>query len=307
MTLNITAKVIAKSRNQVTGDIITTFELQYPRIIHAELLTHRLFSRNTASSRAVPVNKMLTRILKNPFIPEYFGKNKSGMQASEEVPEYSKEIATRVWRDALTNALETSQDLTDLKVHKQLANRVTEPFQYIQCVVTATAFKNWYRLRNHEAAQPEIQLLAKAMYEADCGAKIDDLIPGEWHLPYIDTEDDRELALPLNDAILVSVARCARVSYFLREGGKSNIEKDLKLAQRLAVESHMSPFEHVACATPVKCMIGNFHSFMQLRKFFYTESNGDISGDYKIYNPREARLMMGEHYDISDIGKKVYG
>lgn len=307
MTLNIKAKVIAKSLNEVTGDVLTTFELQYPRIVHAELLTHRLFSRNTASSRAVPVSKMVNRILMNPFIPEYFGKNKSGMQASEEVGEANKEIARVVWREALTNALESSQDLLDLKIHKQLANRITEPFQYIQCVVTATGFKNWYRLRNHEAAQPEIQELARAMYEADQSTPAVGLIPGEWHLPYIDTEDDRELSLPLNDAILVSVARCARVSYFLREGGKSNIEKDLQLAQRLAVESHMSPFEHVACATPVKCMIGNFHSFMQLRKFFYTESNGDISDDYKIYNPREARLLMEEHYDISDIGKKVYG
>jgi thymidylate synthase ThyX len=80
----ISAKIIADSISESEyGDRITTFELEYPRFIHGELMTHRLFSRNAASSRAIPINKMMDQVLTAPAMPVEWGLNKSGMQAEE--------------------------------------------------------------------------------------------------------------------------------------------------------------------------------------------------------------------------------
>ena len=305
--LFISSRVVAKSKNVVTGDTITTFELVYPRIIHAELLTHRLFSRNTASSRAVPVKKMIERVENMLFVPEYWGKNQSGMQAYQEIDSTVAEEARLLWIEAATNALDSSRKLADLKVHKQLANRLTEPFQYIQVVLTSTCFRNWFRLRDHEAAQPEIRALAQSMKVAYEDYTADELVPGEWHLPYVYPygEHEEEALFTLEKKQLMSVARCARVSYFLRDGGRSDPSKDVVLARRLLNELHMSPFEHPACATPNKCMIGNFNGFMQLRKFIMGENNGDLYNYSPFLSPYEANELMGGYYQVDNLIQEV--
>lgn len=300
----INAEVIAKSVNTHTGDVLTTFQVEYPRIIHSEMLTHRLFSRNSASSRAVPVLKMIERVQENSFTPEYIGKNQRGMAADLEVSDSTRDEAIRVWELAKETALIHSARLANLGVHKQLSNRVTEPYQMIQVVITATCFKNWYRLRNHSAAQPEIQALAYEMYKADqeFGEAIL-LNKGDWHLPYINEEEKTKYTI--NDQLLMSVARCARVSYFLRDGSTTNPEKDLALAKRLMSESHWSPTEHVAMAIPNKDMIGNFIGFMQLRKFFVSEHNGDLEPQ-RILTPKQAIKEYGEIYNVSGIKKRIF-
>lgn len=283
------AKVIKKSQNKKTGDIITTFQLEYPRIVHGEVLTHKLFSRNTSSSRAVPVNTMLSKIEENPYFPKWWGANKKGMQASKEINDVTS--ARLLWDRALNISVDVSRHLKDLGVHKQHTNRLTEPFQNIQVVLTTTCLDNFFNLRDNEEAQPEIQELAQAMKEVYYGCKAEVLEPGQWHLPYLNSDD---LLLSIEEQTLISAARCARVSYFLRDGKTRDIEKDFELAKRLIISGHWSPFEHPACASPEKVMIANFVGWMQARKFYPSESGGQID-NIRILNSHQAREMMFDH------------
>lgn len=227
---------------------ITTLELEYPRFIHAELLTHRLFSRNSASSRAIPVERMLDMPV---ALPVYWGKNQPGMSAREEIE--FPDVAETYWRAASISAKDYSKTLHDLGLHKQIANRVTEPFQMIKVVVTATEFDNWFELRNHQDAQPEIQNLAAQMLEAMSSSTPLELIQGDWHVPYVQrTRNQGQVFYSVNDqylekaqAKLVSASCCAQVSY--RKSDPS-IEKAIAIAQRLISGRpwHASPFEHQA-------------------------------------------------------------
>lgn len=240
----ITAKIIADSVSE-HGIRLTTMELNYPRFIHSEFMTHRQFSRNASSSRAIPVEKQIHQVFNTPATPIHWGKNQPGMQARKEID--FPTLAQDIWKYASELAVDRAYELKDLDIHKQIVNRLLEPFQYIKVIVTATEYDNFFKLRCHEDAQPEMYELARCMKEAMDSSTPDVLEPGEWHLPYILNEDCYKTTT--DNFIKLSVARCARVSYLNHDNSNPNIEKDIALADKLLEAGHMSPFEHQA--TPI--------------------------------------------------------
>lgn len=307
----ISAKIIADSVS-LAGKRLTTLQLRYPRWIHAEGRTHRKLrigeedpdygveygtgvvttpslmenpdlSRNASSSRAIPVKTLIQDVLKDPAIPLYWGADQKGMQAGDEcnallVPgnrpfkkEWTREEA---WLSAMNGAIEWAMAFDAAGYHKQIVNRLLEPFSHINVVVTATEWSNFFALRAHPDAEPHIQHLARAMAREMALSNPILLQAGEWHLPYVTPE---ELAFmggrkdPTGELRLISTARNARVSYKTHDGRRPMPKEDLELAHRLigAVPLHASPAEHQG--TPdadTECMEhwGNFVGWVQYRK-----------------------------------------
>ena len=263
--MQISAKIVADSYSAVNGKRITTFELVYPRWIHGELLTHRLFSRNAMSSRAVPVAKMIEQVQNDPALPVHWGLNVSGMQAKEELVDPQLNEVQGMWYEAAKEAAYIAKKMSGCNAHKQVVNRILEPFQLMKTVLTSTEFDNFFWLRKHEDAQPEIKELAERMYEQLQSSRPNKLSPGEWHVPYVEVVKvtggmisrgsyrleykSNGVEISLEDALAISSSCCAQVSYRLLD---DSIEKARKVYQRL-VEStpvHASPFEHQA--SPMK-------------------------------------------------------
>ena len=297
--MTISAKVIADSCQQHLWEgirpanyhLLTTFELRYPRFIHAELMTHRVFSRNASSSRAIPIAKLIDEVWTDPAMPVFWGKNQAGMQAAEElssvapgafdplpkdgdpVPMHPNEhylspkyLAKEEWLKARNMAVMSVQKLMEIGLHKQLANRLLEPWSHITVLVTSTDWANWYALRHHPAAQPEMQLLASTMLAAHRLSMPRVLAPGQWHLPYVGDAEPLLLLAELPDLFTnfksdgtsepvdpllfpkISSGRCARVSYLKHDGTEPDPEDDLGLFGRLmgGVPKHASPTEHQA-------------------------------------------------------------
>lgn len=244
----ISAKVIASSLNTCGEQtMITTFELEYPRFIHSELMTHRVFSRNGASSRAIPVEKQIEYIISNTAMPLEWGKNKSGMQASEMVDNPIQDEAISVWIKARDDAIQNARKLIKLGIHKQLTNRITEPFTHMKIIVTSTEFENWFKLRDHPDAQPEIQKLAQAMKTAFANSTPRLLSNKEWHMPYYEDGywSPSISKHNLEDAKAISSSCCAQVSYRKLD---DTLEKAKLIYDRLITSEpvHASPFEHQA-------------------------------------------------------------
>lgn len=242
------AKIILDSVGP-NGARLTTFELRYPRFIHAELMTHRMFSRNSASSRAIPTEKLLKQIEEDPAMPVWWGKNQSGMQAREELSSDLIQVAQDGWLAARDYAKSMTGVLGRVGLHKQIANRVVEPWMYITVLVTATEFSNMRGLRVSPEAQPEFDDVARKAFTLFDASKPRSIASGEWHLPLVDGNDFGELFSEYSetDICKISVGRCARVSY-LTHDGKRDPAEDIKLCDRLLKSGHMSPFEHVAQA-----------------------------------------------------------
>lgn len=245
----IEVKVIADSINSA-GERITTMQLKYPRFIHSEFMTHRVFSRNASSSRAIPVIKMLEAVWTEPAMPIHWGSNKPGMQAGKEVSPSRRLVAKILWKAAGRAMCGVVWTMSKLGLHKQVANRLLEPWQHIHVVVTSTEWENFFALRCHPAAQPEFQELAneiRAIRYMSTPVKLDDY---DWHLPYVDVLERKKLFT--FNAIQVSAARCCRVSYLNHEGRTSTLEQDVVRYESLvnAVPPHMSPVEHQAMAVP---------------------------------------------------------
>jgi hypothetical protein len=245
--VTISASIIADS---ITGGApgptrLTTFQLRYPRMVHAELMTHRVFSRNSSSSRAIPVEKMIAWVKEEPAIPVEWGKNQKGMQARELLSPQDAALAELAWLRGRDAAIRCTEELLALGVHKQIANRPLEPWHHIAVIVSSTQYANWFALRWHPDAQPEIRELAKAMAVAYVDSGPVDLQPGEWHLPYVRPE---ERALGVEACRKLSVARCARVSFMNHDGTSPDIMKDIALHDQLVVQEplHASPAEHQA-------------------------------------------------------------
>lgn len=249
---NIKATIIKDSIN-ISGDRITTFELEYHRFIHSELMTHRMFSRNAMSSRAVPIDKMIEQVRNNPATPIHWGANRSGMQAYEECTnlvldfvgeEFSVE---EWWKLSAEEAADSAECLAEAGYHKQIVNRILEPYQFMKTIVTATEFDNFFELRCHKDAQPEIQELANLMEELYEASEPQLLESGQWHLPYV--SDELLTSLSVEDALKVSASCCAQVSYRLLD---DSVEKALKVYDRLVSSEpiHASPFEHQAKSYP---------------------------------------------------------
>ena len=284
---HITAEIIADSLNP-QGIRITSWVLNYNLSIHAELLTHRVFSKNSASSRAIPTAKLIQQVIDNPALFVHWGKNIPGMQANEELNDNDKEIAKGIWLESRDLAVDQARKLLALNVHKQIVNRVLSPFIVNKIIMTGTEYENFFKLRAHPDAQPEFQNLAykmKALYETN---KPVQLKAGEWHVPFGDKLDDNQICslittdnLTLGEFLeakeeikrKIAIARCARVSYLNYEG-KDDYAADVKLCDRLfgSVPRHLSPTEHVAQALDSTEFVGNFKGFKQYRKFFADES-----------------------------------
>ena len=316
--MSYSCKILLDSISE-TGKRLTTFEITFPRIVLAEFNTHRMFSRNSASSRAIPFKKQVEKIQAEPFIPEQFPVNCTGMQPQEYITEENgKEDGAYYdcvnwWLAARDSAIEIAENLSESwAIHKQICNRLLEPFQWHTVIVTATEFSNFFKLRCDENAQYEIRRIADLMYEAYHTAdpylgmfsnikgmnalhnpvSIQKLKVGEWHCPLVYEEDKMPILAWISqndhtkgkasnviiDQIYnnvkkkVSVARCARVSY-LQHSGERSIEKDLELFNRLIGSGHWSPTEHIA--TPLEDpnqQSGNFYGWLQYRKTFKDEN-----------------------------------
>lgn len=299
-------KVIAASTS-MTGPAnvppIFTIHARYPRIIHAEIMTHRVFSRNARSSRAVPVATMLKEIRETPFVPWHWGANQKGMQAGAECDEpviirgdedcpnsdltFSREGA---WLDQRDHAVEAAEAFSNAGYHKQIANRLIEPFSWIDTLITSTDWANFMHLRDHQAAEPHFQDLAKLIREAIEHTPIRGLRPGEWHLPYV-TQDDiamvedylepyPETTHPTIDYLKkLSVARCARISYKPFDGDAS-IEKELERYELLVGSSplHASPAEHQATPDTGAICVDASRGPSQ-RRSFYQWNNPHLAGN----------------------------
>lgn len=242
------AKIIADSISPA-GHRFTTFEAVYPRIVLAEVNTHRTLSRVSASSRAVPVEKMIRRALEDPYVPTHWGKNQKGMQAEEDVDAETAQKAVAVWLKIRDQVVLGVRELLELGIHKQITNRWLEAAQWHPTVISATEWSNFFNLRDHKDAHPDFRDLAHAMRELRIKSEPAQISYDAWHLPYVD---------PLMENIepdkkdthwsywgKISVGRCARVSTLTHEG-KRDLQADVGLHDKMFTGGHMSPYENVA-------------------------------------------------------------
>lgn len=251
---------------------VRTIQAVYPRFIHAEAKTHRLIkigsehldlleevgimddpnlSRSASSSRAIPTKKLIEMVRSQPVMPIYWGKNCPGMKAKEELEGDLLRQAIAVWRKASIDASDNAEEMMRIGAHKEIVNRIIEPYLPIRVVATATEWNNFFALRIHGDAQPEIRLIATLIKDAMDRSNPVLLRPGEWHLPYV---SDLEIFAyggrtdPTGKLRKISSARCARTSYQTHDGRRSAIDEDLELCERLMNSGtvHASPFEHQA-------------------------------------------------------------
>lgn len=312
--MTIKAKIVADSISPI-GKRITTFQLYYPRFIHAEFMTHRQFSRNASSSRAIPIKTTIERVKNDPAFPVRWGANGKGMQDHGELSKAGQDNAKSIWLAARDDAVLWAEALLDsVEVpHKQIVNRILEPFSHIEVVVTSTEFSNWFGLRQHKDADPTIQHLANQMRDVYDNSIPKELENTDWHVPYVTEEDISEarkiaLSVEANDLdiktwsderrkdfiynilIKISVARCARVSYLTHNKKRPSFVEDIKLADRLigSTPKHASPAEHQAKPDPLftspltvynRKSWGNLVGWHQFRKMIPNEEITNTLGD----------------------------
>ncbi len=278
----ITVEVVAYSTNERRTAKVVTFAFEYPRFIHAELMTHRVFSRNAASSRAVPVKALVDMVYNRPAMPTHWGKNQPGMSAKEECNNPVEVLPNvflpreQAWQYGASFAGNLALAFDKAGYHKQIVNRLTEPFQRFRVIVTTTELDNFLHLRNHEEAQPEIQKVAQGV--ANILGYVDDgletllekatpevLHPGEYHTPYVDHDRDEEgtlryyvqsesgpFYLTLTEAMKISSSCAAQVSYRKLD---DSIDKAESVYHRLVTSQpvHASPFEHQCTPMGLDC------------------------------------------------------
>lgn len=293
------AKVIADS--VCNDNRLTTLQVTHPRIIHSEFLTHAMFARNASSSRAIPFKVAVQRVMDDPFIPERFGTNKKGMQAGEDLVGVDIDNAISLWLQARDQAIACARVMSDvngLNVHKQIVNRLIEPWSWITVCVTgdASAWSNYFALRCHKDAQPDIQKQAYMAQLAYYRSEPVEVSVGEWHTPYI-REDERAVMLRMlkacdqnttgMDIIKVSVGRCARTSYLTQEGVR-DVNEDVNLHDRLANSNpgHYSPFEHVCMAMGGDERYGKYKGWKAYRHML----KGEYVEDFKPNHPELVKV-----------------
>jgi hypothetical protein len=301
----ISAKTILRSRHWQNPDLIlSTLLCRYPRWIHAEGRTHRLLdigedfeisiptpsvmeddnlSRNAASSRAIPVEKMIDSILNDPAVPVFWGKNEKGMQANEELPPHLIEQAKDIWGRAMHDAIAHARRISlldpelNIGAHKQIVNRLLEPFMHITVLVSATEWNNFLALRDHKDAEPHIAMLAREIRrELDRADNIQDLQPGLWHAPFVTQPDPERLT---SDDIKLSVACCASTSYKTVDGFDMTMERAIALHDRLVGSTplHASPCEHVAQAD--RYMLGGSSAYQpKVSGWDHAGEHGNFTG-----------------------------
>ena len=260
----IECQVIADSI--MGGTRITSVQVKYPRFILPQLNTHRVFSRSTASSRAVPTAKLIEMVRNEPVVPVHWGQNQAGMVAKTQIDKARADFAKGEWMKAANAAADTAQLLAEIGVHKQVVNRILEPFMWAETIITATEWDNFFKLRIADDAQPEIQALAKAIKKA-----MDESVPvpRPWHLPYLSEDElnDNSFLGAYTKKAKISAARCARVSYLNHNKLKPSVDEDLKLADRLIEAGHMSPFDHQALFNNVEMYRNENRNFQDWKPY----------------------------------------
>lgn len=259
--MTVTAEVVADScAKGKPWQRIATIKVHFPRYILAEVNTHRVFSRSYSSSRAIPTKRMVAMIRKDPAMPESWGQNKAGMQAGMELDGWRLAAVKTLWLGGMWLMTTLALLAARVGVHKQVVNRMIEPWAHATGVITSTEWANFFALRRHHDADPTFKRLAYAIYQALLTSVPRELNEGEWHLPFVTREDEKAAFFAtvggsdergkLRDRLLVvSTARCARASYGLFDGAeRSSYEDDLKLVEKLKTSkpAHASPFEHQA-------------------------------------------------------------
>lgn len=269
----IEAKVICDSISP-SNVRLTTLQLKYPKFIHGEFMTHRVFTRNASSSRAIPVQRIIAMLEEDPAMPVYWGLNQKGMQARQEADFALVQEIEADWLKARDQMIAIAESLmVKYNLHKQLVNRLLEPWTNIYTVVTATEWENFFNLRRHPDAQPEIHALADCVWEAMEASTPQPLYYGEWHLPYVLEEEMTKHHGNYKTLVKISTARCARVSYKTHDGFTPKPDEDIGLHDTLRYSGHMSPLEHPA--TPMrsaKRFHGNFRGWKQYRKMISGEA-----------------------------------
>lgn len=288
------AKVILDSVNP-EGVRLTTIEATYPRCIHSEFMTHRVFSRNAASSRAIPAEKQIQAVRDSPFMPFEWQMEAGGMQGTEGLPAELAEHAEEVWRRAADQAMAFAEQIRNvgeyycdelqlaedhpwrqIRIHKTMPNRITEPWSYITVIISGTEWDGFFQQRCHPDAEIHMREMAECVRDVRDASTPQKLMWGQWHLPYVTGYDFDEIldkyGAPWPAACQISAARCARVSY-MNHSGVRDWDEDLSLFERLKLGSgfgHRSPAEHVAQVAPARKsnFRGNWH---QLRKLIWDE------------------------------------
>lgn len=239
------AKVILASKSAFCSSTLFTVHARYPRIFHSELMTHRDFSRNAGSSRAKPIMKVIKEVWEKPFVPWHWGANQKGMQAGAPISGWRLKVARALWISMSKAACVAAFFMHKLGFHKQIPNRLLEPFSYIDVLISSTKWDNFLFLRDHKDTEPHFQDLARMFRAALESAPVVTLKPGEWHLPYVSDQERKELSLETQKKL--SVARSARISYEPFDGDAS-ISKELQRYNLLVGSAplHASPAEHQA-------------------------------------------------------------
>jgi hypothetical protein len=274
-------KIILASKNGATHDTVVSMLCTYPRRIHSELMTHRVFSRNAKSSRAIPVKKYIDEATYNPARKLCWRKAQKGMQGGEYIEGDDRLALEDSWNRARSHAVYEAETQLRIGASKQDINRILEPFIHMTILITATEWKNFFFRRSSDAADPEIALLSDTMLHAYLTMKPQTLYPGEWHLPWIDKHVQEGASLP--QKIKISTARSARLSYMTFDN-EIDPEKDYLLHDSLLHDVHMSPLEHPCEAT----IDNNFH--------------GNLKGfrSYRLHIPEQS----GEHGDLHELAKQ---
>lgn len=257
---------------------LTSMLVKYPLIVHAEWCRHRAFSRSVASNRAIPTARIVQMVLEDPFDPIHWGSAKPGMQAGEELSGSDLEAARSAWNMARTFAIEFAVSAQESGLHKQIANRILYPYQWVSEVITATddGWANFFALRCHEAAEPHMRYIAEMCRDAYFSNPKQIIGQGEWHVTFVSDKEQFWILSQADDLIrqaagsdhpitkirdlhlidergywlvkAVSAARTARTSYRTHDGRFSAVDEDLALYCRLiaSVPRHVSPTEHQA-------------------------------------------------------------
>jgi hypothetical protein len=253
------AKIVADSIS-LEGIRIVSVQTNAPRIIHSELARQRAFSFSAGSSRAVPVKRMIQQVRENPAMPARFGANQPGRQdkgGEHKAFVYRNWLPRKAWADAAMQASRAAEAFAEAGYHKQIANRLIEPFQFLPCLITATEWDNFFDLC--ETTMPPMRRLAVAIDKVMVASEPKLIRAGQWHLPYITNEDFNRAYLDHSDPYVqlrkISAARCARNSYLTHESKRPTIAEDLALFDKLVGSKpwHASPLEHQATPSPKPC------------------------------------------------------
>ncbi len=280
------AQILADSISP-QGVRLVTIHCTFPRFILAEVNTHRMLSRNSNSSRAIPPERQIAKVSENPFVPETFNLRVKGMGVGNPLEQKDAVVARNAWLDAAEFACRQAQILLDLNCDKSRINRLLEPFLWHSAIISATEWDNFFALRDHPAAQPEFRILAQLMRKAIAESEPLTIRQGEWHLPgtpdfpYDDSSPDWDYWKN------VSAGRLAKWTSYDKMDEEDLPDAAVSRAEKLIGSFHMSPTEHQARPMrpyelgrqggPTTSFCGNFRGWVQYRKEIPNEHNAALA------------------------------